>query len=353
MGISGSTVAGAIENSREHRGVLSAAATGLGEFIHHWGGDAERIFGISGIDPEALSCPTLSLDLVSYCRVMEEAARQSDGDNFGLHYGKQFRPQSLGLIGYIGLCSATLENALRNVVNAFPYHQHNTFVRLVKRDEYWQLDYQVRHGAILNRRQDAELTLGMFLNLIRHVAGAHWAPREVHFEHPRPGQWHEHCKVFDAPVYFDQPYNSMLIAACDLQRAMPDNDPTLLMVMQDAIRRLNSASVSQGCVNQTRTQIQLQLVNGEPSLEVIAGKVHLTPWSLQRRLKEENTSFTALVEAVRKEMATHYLEQETLSVSEMALLLGYSEVSAFSRAFRRWFGCSPRHCRQSAERQLR
>jgi len=121
----------------------------------------------------------------------------------------------------------------------------------------------VRHGAILSRRQDAELTLGMFMNLIRHVAGRHWAPREVHFEHPRPGQWHDHCKVFDAPVWFDQPFNSLVIPKRDLLRAMPESDPILLMVMQDAIRRLNRGTSQQSMIEQARSQVNLSLMQGE------------------------------------------------------------------------------------------
>jgi len=269
-----------------------------------------------------------------------------------LDYGRQFKPQSFGLIGYIGLCSATLEQALHNVVNAFPWHQHDTLTRLTDKGDCWRLDYQVRHGAILSRRQDAELTLGMFLNLIRHVAGKNWAPREVHFEHPRPSQWHEHCKVFDAPVWFDQPYNSLLIPKRDLMRTMPDSDPLLLMVMQDAIRRLNSATPQQSLVDQARAQVHLMLMKGEPVLEDVAEKMGMSSWSLQRRLRDENLSFSALVDKVRCEMATHYLQQKQLPISEMALLLGYSEVSAFSRAFRRWFGISPRQWRQDEARAV-
>lgn len=336
-------------SSISHRGVLAAAASGLSDFIHGHGGDVDRIFGISGIDAELLAQPTLSLGLVNYCRVLEEAARYSGCDNFGLRYGRQFKPQSLGLIGYIGLCSATLEQALQNVVQAFPWHQHDTLVRLVEKGDCWRLDYQVRHGAILCRRQDAELTLGMFLNLIRHVAGKNWAPREVHFEHPRPEQWHEHCKAFDAPVYFDQPFNSLVIAKREVSRSMPDSDPLLLGVMQDAIRRLNTSGSQQSVVDRARSQVQLALLEGEPSLEEVAEKMGLSSWSLQRRLREERLSFTALVDKVRCEMATHYLQQRQLAISEMALLLGYSEVSAFSRAFRRWFGISPRQWRQERE----
>ncbi|GAA0481503.1 MULTISPECIES: AraC family transcriptional regulator [Tatumella] len=329
-----------------NRGVLAAAATGLSDFICGQGGDADRIFGLSGVDPELLGSPTLSLGLVNYCRVLEEAARHSASDNFGLHYGRQFKPQALGLIGYIGLCSPTLDIALHNVVQAFPSHQHDTLVRRVDKGDHWRLDYQVRHGAILCRRQDAELTMGMFMNLIRHSAGQHWAPREVHFEHSRPENWHEHCKIFDAPVYFDQPYNSLLIAKRDLQRSMPDNDPMLLMVMQDALQRLNLTRESQGLTGKVRAAIHLLLSNGEPALETVAENLGLSAWTLQRRLREHNVSFSVLVDNVRSELATHYLQQKSLSVSAMAMLLGYSEVSAFSRACRRWFGISPRQWRR-------
>ncbi len=77
----------------------------------------------------------------------------------------------------------------------------------------------------------------------------------------------------------------------------------------------------------------------------------MTPWSLQRRLRQEGLSFSAMVDKVRSEMALSYLEQRQLSVTDMALLLGYSEVSAFSRACKRWFGTSPRQWRQ-AQREM-
>ncbi|KFD17611.1 MULTISPECIES: AraC-like transcriptional regulator QhpR [Tatumella] len=337
--------------SSGNRGVLAAAATGLSDFISSQGGDSDRIFGLSGVDPELLGSPTLSLGLANYCRVLEEAARHSSTRNFGLHYGRQFKPQSLGLIGYIGLCSPTLESALQNVVQFFPCHQHDTLTRMVDKGDYWRLDYQVRHGAILSRRQDAELTMGMFMNLIRHSAGQHWAPREVHFEHSRPENWHEHCKIFDAPVYFDQPYNSLLISRRELQRAMPDNDPMLLMVVKDALQRLNTTRESQGLIGKVRACIHLLLSNGEPTLEQVAENMGLSEWTLQRRLREQDVSFSRLLDAVRSELAAHYLKQQSLSVSAMAMLLGYSEVSAFSRACRRWYGISPRQWRQQENPQ--
>ena len=76
-----------------------------------------------------------------------------------------------------------LEQALINFARAFPLHQRNSLIRLVDEGECYRFDYQVRHGAILSRRQDAELTLGMALNLVRHVLGPQWAPRAA-VRHP-------------------------------------------------------------------------------------------------------------------------------------------------------------------------
>lgn len=239
-------------------------------------------------------------------------------------------------------------SALHNMATDFQWHQHHTLTQMVDIGDCWRLDYQVRHGAILCRRQDAELTLGMFLNVIRYALGKNWAPRAVHFEHPRPEQWHEHSKVFDAPVWFEQPYNSLIIPKADLVRcSMPEGDTALLMVLRQTIRQLNRTTDNQDLIDQTRTQVRLQMMHGEPNLDDVAAKMGLSTWSLQRNLRKEGISFSTLVDKLRCEMATRYMQQNQLSISDMALLLGYSEVSAFSRAFRRWFNISPRQWRKS------
>ena len=179
--------------------------------------------------------------------------------------------------------------------------------------------------------------------------GSHAAPKEVHFEHPRPEQWHEHCKYYDAPVYFDQPFNVLLIPRHELQRPLPESDPILLMVMQGAMRRLNQSSQPLSVLDQARAAIRQQLPQGGPVMEQVAGLLGMSGASLQRRLSDEQLTFSRVVDSVRQEMATHYPAQRHLPISDMAFLLGYSDVSAFSRAFRRWSGISPRAWRQQQD----
>ena len=83
-------------------------------------------------------------------------------------------------------------------------------------------------------------------------------------------------------------------------------------------------------------------------LEAVAAALQLSDWTLQRKLREHGLSFSQLVEQTRQQLALRYLRQGSLSISELAPLLGYSETSAFSRAFKRWLGVSPRQWRSSA-----
>lgn len=334
-------------------GVLSAAATGLVDFIQHKGGDPDRILGRAGLDPEQLLNPTLSLNLGQYCAVFEEAALQTRDDNFGLRYGCQFKPDGLGMLGYVGMCSATLGEALRNVVKMFPIHQQGSLLCLEEQGEWCRLDYQVQYGAIFRKRQDAELSLGMFSNLMRVALGQKWAPDRVHFEHPQPEAWHEHCKAFDAPVFFDQPRNTLVFRRSLLGQPMPGRDPRLLAIVLESMNllaragsdRLDNPGTHTGIVHDVQAQIRQQLANGEPNLEQVCDQLQLTSWTLQRRLGDNGLTFTQLVDVVRRELARQYLSQANLPISELALLLGYSEASAFSRAFRRWYGVSPRQWR--------
>lgn len=335
-----------LPGAHPHQGVLSAAASGLDAFITEHGGDLDRVLGRAGVDPEQLVHPTMSLALPNYCQVLEEAARQTGCEHFGLRYGEQFKPQALGLLGYVGLCSPTLEAALANFAAAFPFHQHDTLIQLVDAGDCYRFDYRITHAAIHERRHDAELTMGMAMNLVRHVLGPGWAPRRVLLEHSRWDNGEQHRVVFGADVAFDQPCNALVIPKSDLAgRVMPGSDPVLLMLVRDAIRQLSGLPSNDGLPTQVETEIAAQLPGGEPCLEAVALAVGLAPTTLQRRLRDHQCSFTELVERVRRQLAQRYLREGLTSVTRLAALLGYSETSAFSRAFRRWHGVSPRQWR--------
>lgn len=330
-------------------GVLASAATGMVGFINHMGGDVDRIFGDARIAPDMAGSPTLKLRLSAFCRLFEQAARQTKHGNFGLWFGNQFQPRDLGFWGYAAVSSPTLGSALENFVELFAYHQECSRMALsTGEDGLMQLDYQIEAPAIIERRQDAELSLGMFLNLIRECCGARWSPEEVHFEHPKPIEAKEHEIAFNAPVYFSQATNALLFRSEILARPMPAHDARLMDMMRMCLIELGSRTTADlGLVDRVRTAVRTRLNQGSLSLDDIADEVHLSITVLRREFSTNNVSFKSLVEDVRRDLAISYMKQRQLPLSEVALLLGYSELSAFSRAFRRWTGRSPRAFRSA------
>lgn len=324
--------------------VLAPAATGVFGFICAQGGDADRIFGKAGLQPDCVGNPTFNLSLSTYCDMFEQAARQTQNDNFGLWFGHQFRPQDLGMLGYAAVSSPTVGSALENLVKLFHFHQQGSFMQLLPTDDgLLRLEYQIHDGRIMQRRQDAELSLGMFANIFRESYGNDWGAEEIHFEHPRPENWNEHEQAFNAPVYFSQKTNAILFKPADLDGRMPHSDLRLLSIVQACLTELgNTRPGNSSFADQVRNAARSRLPDGYPSLEGVAGHLKVSTANLQRRLSDENLTYKDLVEDIRHELAFMYLGQRHLSLSEIGFLLGYSELSAFSRAFRRWTGTSPR-----------
>jgi AraC-like DNA-binding protein len=329
--------------------VLAAAATGIVASIERQKGDVDRIFGHAGIAPDMAGLPTLQLSLDSFCRLFELSSRLTHNDNFGLWFGNQFEPRDLGLWGYAAVSASTLGSALETLVELFPLHQQSSTMNMARQSNgLVRLTYQIDMPQIVERRQDAELTLGNVLNVMREGLGQSWAAEEVHFEHPRPDGWRDHEKAFSSPVFFSQPTNAILFKPDVLSRPMPASDVRLLATMRQCLERLaDRTDLRASVADRVRAVVRASLPDGVPILHDVSNELRLASTVIVKELNRDGVSYKELVESTRRELALSYLRQRQLPMSEIAFLLGYSELSAFSRAVRRWTGRSPRSVRQS------
>ncbi len=333
------------DSHNANTGVLASAATGAADFFIRNGGDPDRIFGDAGIDPEQIG-PTTNISLRSYCNLFETAAAKTGNDNIGLWFGQQFGPTELGLLAYVAIHSQNIGAALENFVELFPFHQQATEMSLSRHKGLVSLNYRINDGHILERRQDAELSLGMFLNILRQGLGASWSPEEVHFEHPKPADWHDHERAFQAPVFFGQRANSLVFKAEHLTSTMPTADPRLQLILRKCLREVGVRPDSpQAIPEQIRNHLLLTFPDGCPTLGQTSEALDVPAWTIQRRLEEVGLTYKEIIEETRRELALSYLRQRHLPLTEIAFLLGYSELSAFTRAFTRWMGVSPRQHR--------
>jgi AraC-like DNA-binding protein len=295
--------------------VALVATLGLLAFLHDMGADADRIMGPSGIDAARLSGTSEgSLPLRAYVEVMERAAKVSACENFGLRYGRQFPASAHGLVGDIALAAPTIGTALRQFVDLFPLHQEASHVALRAEGGLLRLEYHILDWRIFDRRQDAELTIAMFRNLLRHAFGPGFAPEEVHFEHPDPGHHAEHEAAFGAPVYFGQCTNAIIFRPQDLNRAMPGADAKTFsrLLAEACMRRLPRGAVP--LPERVRGEIRARLPDGCPPMEDIADALGIARWTLQRRLGEYGLSYSDAVQDVRQTLALSYLALPHLSI---------------------------------------
>ncbi|MGI9292515.1 MAG: AraC-like transcriptional regulator QhpR [Pseudomonadales bacterium] len=328
--------------------VLASAATGVVDMIEANNGDVDSIFGSTSIRLEDLNSPIHELSLQQFCSLFAEAANQTGNDNFGLHFGAQFEPKKLGAIGYAAISSPTLSAALHNMETYFPAHQEQSSFGLIQDSGILWLSYKICDPRISDRRQDAELSMGMFWNVFRRALGKDWSPLEVRFEHKEPENAAEHESVFGAPVLFGRRTNAIAFRRSDLEERMPDQDPYLFSIIEPFLKsRCKLHDNPETFASIVRNQIKLNLSTTPPTLSEIARLFELSECQFQQELHAHGLSFQDLLRAARQELSLHYIDDPEMPLTEVALLLGYSELSAFSRAFRNWTGMSPQRYRRT------
>jgi AraC-like DNA-binding protein len=327
--------------------VLAAAAAGFEVYVTEAGGDPDRVLGNSGLRSDDIADPTRSLALSSYCEMLESAAAATRNPNFGLRYGAQFKPQMFGLIGFIALASPTAGAALGNFVDMFPLHQNGTETRIYFNGEVVRMEYRILDPAISNRRQDAEFTIAAFANLARLCLGDDFTPVRIDFEHPAPESQADHHHIFDADVLFLQPSNALVLRATCLDARMPEGNLSLLNVLRSSLEALTGRPQEEDVVARVRAEIRGRLATGPVTLAAVADRLRIPSWTMQRRLSERGISYSDLIDDVRRDLAGVYLRQPHLPLTDIAQFLGYSEPSAFSRAFRHWHDCAPSAYRKS------
>ncbi len=328
--------------------VLACAATGVVELIERNHGDVDTIFGQVGIHRADISSPINEINLSQYCALFDVAARTTGNDNIGLEFGHNFAPKHLGAIGYVAISSPTLFAALRNIKKYFPAHQGQTSFGLIQDSDILWLSYYIHDPRIQNRRQDAELSLGMFRNIFKAGLGADWDPLEIRFEHDRPDGASDHETYFGAPVRFGRRTNAFAFRRGDLDVRMPGQDPYLFSIVSSFLEsRHQLVGNPQDMATVVRNQIKLHLGDKLPKLSEIAGVLGLSDAVFRKRLKAHGLLFPNLLRAARHELALHYLNDRDMPLTDIAYNLGYSELSAFSRAFRNWTGMNPMRYRRT------
>lgn len=267
----------------------------------------------------------------------------------GVDLARQVRPATFSALGYALMTCATLGDA----IGLAPHFRQLVFdlgystMRLVDDDECLSLRWQTEAGV--GHRYSpllAEALLCAWTSLARWMTSAPLSLREVHFAHhpASVAAQRRYREFFGCPVRFASAHNALCFDPAQLSHRLRRADAELHLMMRAeasaALRRLRQRDDDSVAASLRRALVPA-LARSEATLTQIARRLDLAPRSLQRQLAVANTSFQEVLDELRQEWATLYLRDESLSLGEIALLLGYAEQSSFTRAFRAWRGITP------------
>ncbi|QJB55788.1 AraC family transcriptional regulator [Pseudodesulfovibrio sp. zrk46] len=321
--------------------IQSSQAKTLWKAIELSGHDPEPLFVEAGVFPADLSDPEKRILRSRMDGIWKRAAEEIDDPCFGLKMAEAWHPSHGHALGYLWLATSSLKDGLE---------------RLEKYSKLWaeRSEFLVEDsGAGLTvTLSDSLMTVpqieGFFAGMLKACRinfGNSLAPVSVELIRSQPpcaSKFNEH---FSCDVAFGAQRNCMTFSADDVGRKLDASNELMAELNEKIVTRQLRDMAEGGIVSDVEIALSRMISGQEHSDENIASELNMSTRTLQRKLKDAGTSYRKVLDDVRSKMANEYLKDKTLELLEVAFLLGYSEYSSFSRAFKRWTGTSPQELR--------
>ncbi len=308
--------------------------------LEHVPGALAAFWSATDLTPEMVEDPEARVSPAQFCVAWAEAQRLTGDPALALRIALATPPGAFGIVEYVCRSAPTLGDALRQWVRYLGILDDAVEVGLIDEGEHGALRVIVESEAPAPASHEL-----CFALVVRHAQGmldGRFRAAEVRFSHQaRPELLPRYRAFFDSKVRFGAEHTELLIPRAVLDTRLSTADASLLAILLPAADQKRARSTSDPpLTDQVRRGLRAALRKGDAQLESIARGLGLTTRSLQRRLRDEGTSFQSMRDEMRRELADDYLARD-LSVSEISFLLGFSEPSAFFRAFKRWTGVTP------------
>jgi AraC-like DNA-binding protein len=323
------------------------------DFAVSRGADRQMLIKRSGICPDDLEEQDNRVSFTHYMVLMEAGVELCNEPALALLFGEAVRMQEISIVGLIGEASETTEEARRQLNRYVHLMLDEDEVRVSERLELVRDEGKVwlklTSPFYINNRLLIESTIAQSICGARALFGStndfsRWPyPKAIHFTHEEPSYRAKYDRIFGVPLVFGSHMNALLMDEEFLSIKLPRANRYVFGVLSaHAEALLKSLENSKTMRGHVESMLMLILQTGEASMDMIAGNMGISRPTLFRRLKAEGTTFKQLLDELRHKLALYYLSGKKVSVNETAYLVGFSDAAAFSRAFKRWTGRSPR-----------
>jgi AraC-like DNA-binding protein len=297
----------------------------------------KKILGFSRYE---LDSPDRRISHHASVALLKESIRISGRTDFGLLAAEAVDTTDLEIWEYVLRSQPTVGHAIKSMSRLLALLHDGSRVEIEQTGDlvtvHWILEPSLERLPAIN-----EFALGMVIVTWRRVLKTDAIViNGVYFPHPPMSDISRYEKLFRCAVHFNAPFLGIRLPAAVLDFPMPQADTLLSKILERQARDLISRLPRPGFAYRVQELVTEKLATGDFNVEKVAEQLKMSTRTLNRKLKEEGTTFRELVEYVRHHLAIRYLTEENLSVTEIAYLLGFSNASAFHKAFKRWTGTS-------------
>ena len=330
--------------------VAAGVARGMAKVAAARGADRGALLAASGIDPALLEDQDARLPLDRFRALIRAGQRLAGDPALALHYGEAVDLSEVSVVGLIGHASATMMDGFRQIQRYarlmidIDTGGRERFELVPRGADVWLVDNRVDPNEFPEHGETAfaQMVSGSLMFGVDPFA------LEVRFTHADPGYRDEYERILRAPVAFDCGENAMRLEQRFLHHPIAIQPRYVFGILSEHADRLLRRLEQAGSVREQVQRILMPILHtGEASIGAIARRMGVSRQTVYRRLKAEGVTFEQVLDELRRELALHYLRGRKVSVHETAYLVGFSDPAAFSRAFKRWTGMSPRAFRSS------
>lgn len=300
---------------------------------------------LAGIPEERrfLEAENLMLPLHEHATFLEQSVELTGNDTLGVEFAASCTLLDIGVVGYLVRSSATLKDALEALANYSILFTHawSADVRRLETQGIFSWGYE--SGQQLTLSQCAEFTAAMLLQSFAGWCTEDVTPLRASFQHQRSANIDVLMARYGVRPIFGAELNALQFSKATLAIPLTTHDPRLRDILRDYADLLveQGRNATDHLVVLVEKQILSQLSEGGATLPSVAEQMGMSPRTLSRKLSQEGTSFFAILEGLRQSMAIRYLKDPNMTLAEISYLLGYSSLSSFNDAFKRWTGKSP------------
>ena len=328
---------------------LATSTRILWRLLERYGVEPAPVFREAGLDPARMDHPRTRYPLERVWSAWERSAGLIDDPCCGLRAADCWSPTDFHALGYAFCASSTLRTALERLIRYSRVISDALEISLRRDGDAIELTDSRPMNLKLRPPVLDDAGLAVITAMCRHVCAEQLDPSEVALVRSQPPCASDYFGYFRCPVRFGASVTFIRFPDSAMDRPLPAANRELARINDRVLTELIARLRKDDLISRVKAAVVEHLPSGAPNAEDIARDLHLTPRTLQRRLADAGTTYSEILEAVRRELAEHYLEAGAMPLGEISYLLGFSELAGFSRAFKRWTGRSPSTYREEPD----